>query len=127
MLVFTPPPQGPFAALGLIASVRHRRSFERFRPEGRRVVAGPLWVVFVADPSVQPPQVAFAFGRALGSAVHRNRVRRRLRAILAARSEALAPGLYLVGGGAPLRGLASSRLDGLVGDALAKLGSGLRP
>jgi len=85
------------------------------------VVAGPLWVVFVADPSVQPPQVAFAFGRALGSAVQRNRARRRLRAIFAARSDALAPGLYLVGGGASLVGLPSSRLDGLVGEAISKL------
>ena len=87
------------------------------------MVAGPLWVVFVADPSVQPPQVAFAFGRALGSAVKRNRARRRLRAILAARGETLAPGLYLVGGGASLGALPSSRLDDLVGEALAKLGS----
>ena len=91
------------------------------------MVAGPLWVVFVADPSVQPPQVAFAFGRALGSAVRRNRARRRLRAILAARSHTLSPGLYLIGGGAPLVGLASSRLDELVGEALAKLGSGTQP
>ena len=91
------------------------------------MVAGPLWVVFVADPSVQPPQVAFAFGRALGSAVQRNRVRRRLRAILAAYSHTLAPGLYLVGGGAPLAGLPSNHLDELVGEALAKLGSGTQP
>jgi len=91
------------------------------------VVAGPLWVVFVADPSVQPPQVAFAFGRALGSAVQRNRARRRLRAVLAARGHGLAPGLYLVGGGPQLVGLASSRLDELVGEALAKLGSGTQP
>ena len=85
------------------------------------MVAGPLWVVFVADPSVQPPQVAFALGRALGSAVRRNRARRRLRAILANRSHELAPGLYLVGGDAPLVGLASSRLEDLVREALAKL------
>lgn len=87
------------------------------------MVAGPLWVVFVPDPSVQPPQVAFALGRALGSAVKRNRARRRLRAILAARGEALAPGLYLVGGGAALVALPASRLDDFVGEALAKLGA----
>jgi ribonuclease P protein component len=65
--------------------------------------------------------VAFALGRALGSAVQRNRARRRLRAILANRSDELAPGLYLVGGDAPLVGLASSRLEDLVREALAKL------
>ena len=85
------------------------------------MTAGPLWVVFVADPSVQPPQVAFALGRALGTAVARNRARRRLRAILTVRGGTLAPGLYLVGGGPPLVNLPSSRLDALIGQALAKL------
>lgn len=83
------------------------------------MVAGPLWVVFVADPSVQPPQVAFALGRALGSAVSRNRTRRRLRAILTTRP--LTPGLYLVGGGPSLAGLTSNGLGELVDEALAKL------
>jgi ribonuclease P protein component len=42
-----------------------------------------------------PPQVAFAVGRAFGSAVVRNRLRRRLRALLAATPPP--PGLYLFG------------------------------
>jgi ribonuclease P protein component len=43
--------------------------------------------------------VAFALGRALGPAVVRNRVRRRLRAILQAASSAgtLPPGEFLIG------------------------------
>jgi RNase P protein component len=40
--------------------------------------------------------VAFAFGRALGPAVVRNRLRRRLRVLLTAAS--LPPGWYLFGG-----------------------------
>jgi ribonuclease P protein component len=42
-----------------------------------------------------PPRVAFAIGRACGPAVQRNRVRRRLRALLHDRE--LPPGLYLFG------------------------------
>ncbi len=47
-----------------------------------------------------PPRVAFAFGRAFGPAVLRNRVRRQLRAMLrsAASNGQLPPGDYLFGG-----------------------------
>jgi ribonuclease P protein component len=41
--------------------------------------------------------VAYAIGRAVGPAVTRNRIRRRLRALLRARSTQLEPGLYLIG------------------------------
>jgi ribonuclease P protein component len=61
-----------------------------------------LWCTYFLDPpdSATPPRVAFAFGRAFGPAVVRNRVRRQLRAMLrsaASRGE-LAPGDYLFGG-----------------------------
>lgn len=57
--------------------------------------ADPLWCSYVLDPDLVPPQVAFAIGRAVGTAVRRNRLRRRLRALLAASD--VPPGLYLVG------------------------------
>jgi ribonuclease P protein component len=41
------------------------------------------------------PQVAFAIGRPVGTAVTRNRIRRRLRELL--RQTPIAPGLYLFG------------------------------
>ncbi len=56
--------------------------------------SGPISVRFVADDAADPPRVAFAIPRKVGTAVTRNRVRRRLRAVL--RSHALDPGLYLV-------------------------------
>ena len=56
--------------------------------------SGPISVRFVADASIVPPRIAFATPRKVGTAVIRNRVRRRLRAILAGTS--LEPGLYLV-------------------------------
>jgi len=47
-----------------------------------------------------PPRVAYAVGRRVGGAVARNRVRRRLRAVVAAEAAALAPDhVYLVGAG----------------------------
>jgi ribonuclease P protein component len=79
----------------LIDRVRGREAFVRLRREGVRVRVDPLWCSFVDDQTVQPPRVAFALGRALGSAVTRNRLRRRLRAVL--RSIDVPPGLMLIG------------------------------
>jgi ribonuclease P protein component len=87
------PPQ----AVSLIWTIRDRASFERLRAEGRRVDVGALWCSVVLDPDLRPPRVAFAIGRSFGSAVARNRIRRRLRPILAANAARLAPGLYLIG------------------------------
>ena len=60
-----------------------------------------LWCTFILDPpgTVTPPRVAFALGRALGPAVVRNRVRRRLRDMLrrASSESHLPPGWYLFG------------------------------
>lgn len=58
-----------------------------------------LWCSHLHDPSIRPARVAFAIGRAHGSAVDRNRLRRRLRAVLReqAMNDALEPGWYLLG------------------------------
>lgn len=51
--------------------------------------------MMLPDPSCATPQVAFAIGRPVGTAVTRNRIRRRLRELL--RRAPLTPGLYLFG------------------------------
>jgi ribonuclease P protein component len=79
----------------LIDRVRERDAFVRIRRDGARVRADPLWCSYVLDPDLVPPQVAFAIGRAVGTAVRRNRLRRRLRALLA--TSDVPPGLYLIG------------------------------
>lgn len=56
--------------------------------------SGPLSVRYVEDAAAVPPRVAFAIPRKVGTAVIRNRVRRRLRALV--RERDLVPGLYLV-------------------------------
>ncbi len=86
----------------MIWRIRERSVFTRFASNGRRARAGVLWCTYFLDPpdSSTPPRVAFAFGRAFGPAVVRNRVRRQLRAMLrsAASNGQLAPGDYLFGG-----------------------------
>jgi ribonuclease P protein component len=52
---------------------------------------------FVLDGSDDPPRVAYAIGRRFGTAVERNRARRRLRAAIALDSALLLPGVaYLL-------------------------------
>ncbi|WP_241432161.1 ribonuclease P protein component [Ilumatobacter nonamiensis] len=55
----------------------------------------PFWCSHLPDPSLDVAQVAFAINRAVGNAVTRNRLRRRLRAVMAELD--LATGLYLIG------------------------------
>jgi ribonuclease P protein component len=59
--------------------VRGRDSFSALSRHGRRVREGPLTVVHRAGPD--EVRVAFAISRKVGSAVVRNRLRRRLRAL----------------------------------------------
>lgn len=54
-------------------------------------------MTFAADRGLSRPRVAFALSRHRGTAVARNRVRRRLRAVFREHAIDLAPGRYLVG------------------------------
>ena len=79
----------------MIWRIREREVFARLTRDGRRSRAGVLWCTALPDPSASPPRVAFAIGRAVGPAVTRNLVRRRLRHLLA--TAGLPPGWYLIG------------------------------
>jgi len=62
----------------------------------RRHRAGPVSLRHLSDGSDDPPRVAYAIGRRFGTAVERNRARRRLRAAVALESGELRPGgVYL--------------------------------
>ena len=72
--------QGPRQPLGLTWRVRDRASFRQLaRGQRRRLGSLEMRTAVVGQPS-EPPRVAYAVSRAVGSAVTRNRVRRRLRA-----------------------------------------------
>jgi ribonuclease P protein component len=64
----------------LIWTIRGRRAFQTLARSGRTFRTETLWCTFLDDPAAVPLRVAFAIGRALGPAVRRNRLRRRLRA-----------------------------------------------
>jgi ribonuclease P protein component len=71
--------------------------FERLGRDGRRAGTEHLWCRYLDEPSAGPPRVAFAIGRRVGPAVVRNRVRRRLRAIVAASADLMPTGSLLIG------------------------------
>jgi ribonuclease P protein component len=77
-----PPVEGPDSAVGLIGRIGDRRAFDRLAREGRRARSETLWCTYLDDPDTVPPRVAFAIGRPVGTAVVRNRLRRRLRTLV---------------------------------------------
>ena len=91
--------------------VRDRASFGALRREGVRRRVGPLTVTRLADGST-PPRVAYAIGRPVGSAVDRNRLRRRLRAVVA--DTPLEPGTYLLSAGPGASTMPDQELRALV-------------
>jgi ribonuclease P protein component len=122
--------EGPPSVVGLIWRVRDRSTFDALRRSGRRRRAGPVTIVHLAalsgsDRPARPPQVAFAIGRKVGSAVVRNRVRRRLRAVMAdlagSPDSPVAPGTYLVSVGPEVVSLSYVELKAIVNTALQRL------
>jgi ribonuclease P protein component len=95
-----PPGPGPTRPL---APIRSRHTFEALRRTRSRGRSGPLTVAFVPQTSWSGSEAAYAINRQVGKAVTRNRLRRRLRSILAGQAPGLPAGAYLVrtGPGAP--------------------------
>ena len=91
--------KGRARLVGLTNRIRERDAFERLRRDGTRIHSTYLWCNFLSDPMITPSRTAFAIGRAFGSAVARNRFRRRLRALLATRqlTDPLPSGFLLIG------------------------------
>ncbi len=91
--------QGKETAVGLSrrpGSIRDRSTFEALRRSGRRVRRGQVTLTYADVGPCRAPRVAYAVGRRTGGAVQRNRVRRRLRAIVRELADQLPPGAYLV-------------------------------
>lgn len=99
-----PPPQGPRSPVSLIAPLRDRRTLSTVREQGRRGRSGPVTVRHVGSAEGDRCVVAFAIGRRTGTAVVRNRIRRRLRAALGEllAAGAVPAGAMVISAGAPV-------------------------
>lgn len=111
---------------GVLAPVRRRDDFDALSRSRARGRSGPLRVVRAPLPVDDDPaarRVAYALPRAVGSAVVRNRIRRRLRPMMSelAAADHLGPGLYLVGVRPGADALASADLRRHLLAALAAL------
>jgi ribonuclease P protein component len=106
----------------LITGITRRQTFDRLRRDGTRVRGARLGLTFVPRDDARP-EVAFAISRKLGSAVVRNRCRRRVRPLLDAhaRTGRLRPGAYLVQVTARIDDLDAAVLARDVDDLLAAL------
>jgi ribonuclease P protein component len=83
---------------------------------------GPITLRFTPDPSGRElPGVAYAVGRSVGGAVVRNRLRRRLRAVVAAHEDLLRPGSYLFGAEQAAVTLDARAMDDAVSTALRRV------
>ncbi len=86
----------------MVAPVRTRQEFTALSRSRARGRSGPIRVTRAPVPSddrsADEPRVAYAVPTRVGSAVVRNRVRRRLRALMSSLGpdDGLTPGLYLV-------------------------------
>lgn len=116
-----PPPEGAAPAVGLIWRVDRRTTLIALQ-QARRHRHGPLAVSWVAGDPAEPPRVAFAIGRRVGSAVVRNRLRRQLRMVVRETASRLPPGAYMIGVGPDASSLDYEELRTHLMQALDHLG-----
>jgi ribonuclease P protein component len=74
--------------------VTTRREFDLLAKPQKVGRSGPLRVSFVTG--ANEAKVAYAIGKPVGNAVVRNRIRRRIRALLDQRATPLPAGIYLI-------------------------------
>lgn len=119
-----PATQGSQKAVSLIWRIRDRRTFAAFGSGSgaSRARIGPVTVSLVDSNPAEPPRVAFSIGRKAGSAVERNRLRRRLRAIVRGLAPPLRPGAYLIGVAPPATKLSFEELRNSVIRAIEAVG-----
>jgi ribonuclease P protein component len=100
--------------------IRDRTTFEVLSRTGRRSRRGQITVTYARCGDDRRPCVAYAVGRHAGGAVVRNRLRRRLRAAVAAVASTLPPGAYVVSAG---RGAVELPFEDLKADVTAAMTS----
>jgi ribonuclease P protein component len=125
--VTAPRPEGRNGSL--VGPVRSRRTFEELRRSSSRGRSGPLAVSVVMEPTWSEVKFAYAVNRRVGNAVKRNRLKRRLRAIVSEQAAHLPAGAYLVhaGPGGPLLGFDQLKVAMSQAVERATAGSARRP
>jgi ribonuclease P protein component len=103
-----------------IGPVRSRHTHEALRRSSSRGRSGPLTVAFVGNSSWSGAEVAYAINRRVGIAVVRNRLRRRLKAIMAEVAPSLPTGAYVVRTGPDAPSLGFEELKVAMSQALEK-------
>ncbi|MBC7633935.1 ribonuclease P protein component [Aeromicrobium sp.] len=109
----------------MLSRAQRMRSGDDFRHTIRRGAKGaqPTLVTHVVPGTGGPTSVGFVVSKAVGSAVDRNRVKRRLRHLMRDRLETLPPGSHVVVRAlAPASDVASSTLAVHLDKALARAG-----
>jgi ribonuclease P protein component len=84
---------------GPVGPIRSRRTYAELRRPSGRGRHGPVSISVLLRPDWDHCEVAYAVNRKVGNAVQRNRLRRRMRAIVAERAADLPTGAYLVRSG----------------------------
>ena len=98
----------------MVAPVRSREDFAALSRSRARGSSGPIWIVHAppTDPEHPVAQVAYAVSKKVGTAVVRNRVRRRLRPLMDDLDAhgLVPPGGYLIGARPDVVGLPAADL-----------------
>jgi ribonuclease P protein component len=110
-----------------IGRIHRRRSFAALGRSRHRGTAGPLRARWVpgAEATGSEALVAYAIGRHCGSAVVRNRLRRRLREAIRTQAAELRPGCYLVTADPAATQLSFEELQRMVTTALTRASGGV--
>ena len=82
--------------MAAIGPIRSRHTHEALRRSSSRGRSGPLTVLFLEQKSWSDAEVSYAISRRVGTAVVRNRLRRRLKAIMTELAPSLVAGAYVV-------------------------------
>ena len=104
-----------------VCGVSSRKTFAALAASRRRARSGPVAVHYErAQPSDGTRRFAYSVPRRVGTAVDRNRYRRRLRAVAFEAAPHVPPGAYLIGLGPGVRGVSFQELRRRVIEAMQR-------
>jgi ribonuclease P protein component len=113
-----------------VGRITTRAAFSELQRARARGASGPVRATFAPVDEATPgvfPQVGYAIGRRCGTAVVRNRLRRRARAVVREEAPSLPRGAYLVRLEPAASGLSASRFREDLARALHRAGEAAGP